>query len=394
MNNKESIMLEAARKLEDQIVAWRREFHMHPELGFHEERTSAKVTAVLEDLGYRVRTGVGRTGVVAELGEGHPVIGIRADMDALPIQEANDVSYASQVPGVMHACGHDAHTAIALGVATLLVQETFPGTIRFLFQPAEEIDDEEGFSGAPRMVEDGALEGMDRLLALHVDSTLKTGDIELGDGPSSAGDDSLTATIIGRGGHGAMPHEVVDPIFITSHVILALHGIVSRRLRPFEPAVVSIGSIHGGEAENVIPDRVTITGTIRYMNSVVQEQIHNEIKRALEVARTLGGDYEHEIEIGNPPMINDSGVVDRIRQVAIDLLGEERIQPPMPEMGAEDYGIFTSRVPGAMFGLGCLIEDDERVHHNARFDIDESCLPIGVAILTETALRFLRSTPT
>lgn len=191
-----------------------------------------------------------------------------------------------------------------------------------------------------------------------------------------------------------MPHEVVDPIYITSHVILALHGIVSRRLRPFEPAVVSIGSIHGGEADNVIPDHVKIAGTIRYMNTEVQEQIHDEIKRAMEVARTLGGDYELKIDVGDPPMINDSGVVERLRQVAIDLLGEERIQPPIPEMGAEDYGFFTSRVPGAMFGLGCMIEGDKRVHHNARFDIDERCLPIGVAILAEAALRFLRSEKT
>jgi amidohydrolase len=387
-------MLDSAHKLKDQLVTWRRDFHMHPELGFQEERTAAKVASILEDLGCRVRTGVGRTGVVAELGEGQPVIGIRADMDALPIQEANDVPYASQVPGVMHACGHDAHTAIALGVATLLAQETFPGTVRFLFQPAEETDDEEGFSGAPRMVEDGALEGVDSLLALHVDSTLETGDIELGDGPSSAGVDTLYATIIGRGGHAAMPHEVVDPIYITSHVILALHGIVSRRLRPFEPAVLSIGTIHGGEVDNVIPDCVEITGTIRYMNPEVQEQIHDEIKRALKIARTLGGDYDHKIEVGYPPMINDSSVVERLRQVAIDLIGEESVQLPIHEMGAEDFGFFSSRVPGAMFRLGCLIEGDERVHHSVRFDIDERCLPIGVAILTEAALRFLHSAQT
>jgi amidohydrolase len=183
----------------------------------------------------------------------------------------------------------------------------------------------------------------------------------------------------------------VDPIYITSHVILALHGIVSRRLRPFEPAVVSIGTIHGGEVDNVIPDRVEITGTIRYMNPEVQEQIHDEIKRALEIARTLGGDYEHKIEVGYPPMINDSGVVERLRQVAIDLLGEERIQPPIHEMGAEDFGFFSSLKPGAMFMLGCKIEGDERFHHNARFDIDERCLPIGVAVMAEAALRFLRN---
>ncbi|MCK4962064.1 MAG: amidohydrolase, partial [Anaerolineales bacterium] len=270
----------------------------------------------------------------------------------------------------------------------------FPGTVRFLFQPAEEVDDEEGISGAPRMVEDGALEGVDSVLALHVGSAVATGDIALGEGPSSAGVDGLVATIIGEGGHGAYPHKVVDPIYIASHVILALHGIVSRRLQPFEPAVVSIGSIHGGEADNVIPDRVEITGTIRYMKPEVQEQIQAEIKRALEVARTLGGDYEYEIGIGDPPMINDAQVVKLLREVAVDLLGEEHIQPPKKEMGAEDFGCFSSHVPGAMFGLGCLIEGDERVHHNARFDIDERCLPIGVAILTEAALRFLRSEKT
>jgi len=383
-------MLERARKIEDQLITWRRDFHQYPELGFQEKRTAARVAEVLESLGYNVRTGVGRTGVVADRGEGHPMIGIRADMDALPIQEVNDVPYASQNPGVMHACGHDAHTAIALGVATLLAQETFPGIVRFLFQPAEETDDEEGISGAPRMVEDGALEGVDSVLALHVDSTVATGDIALGEGPSSAGVDSLIATIIGEGGHGAYPHKVVDPIYIASHVILALHGIVSRRLQPFEPAVLSIGSIHGGEADNVIPDRVEITGTIRYMKPEVQEQIQAEIKRALEVARALGGDYVHKIEIGYPPMINDAEVVKLLREVAVDLLGKEHIQPPKQEMGAEDFGFFSSRVPGAMFRLGCLIEGDERVHHNTRFDIDERCLPIGVAVLAEAALRFLR----
>ena len=384
-------MLERARKIEDQLIAWRRDFHQHPELGFQENRTAARVAEVLESLGYKVRTGVGRTGVVADRGKGHPIIGIRADMDALPIQEANDVPYASQNPGVMHACGHDAHTAIALGVATLMAQETFPGTVRFLFQPAEEVADEEGISGAPRMVEDGALEGVDNVLALHVGSTITTGDIALGEGPSSAGVDALVATIIGEGGHGAYPHKVVDPIYIAGHVILALHGIVSRRLQPFEPAVVSIGSIHGGEADNVIPDRVEITGTIRYMKLEVQEQIQAEIVRALEVARTLGGDYEYEIGIGYPPMINDAQVVKLLREVAVDLLGEEHIQPPKQEMGAEDFGFFSSHAPGAMFELGCLIEGDERKHHNARFDIDEGCLPIGVAILAEAALRYLRS---
>ena len=179
-------MLQRAREIEKQLVAWRREFHSHPELSFQEIRTSARVAEVLESLGYHVRTGVGRTGIVTERGQGHPIIAIRADMDALPLQEANDVPYASQIPGVMHACGHDAHTAIAAGVATLLAQETYRGTIRFLFQPAEEVGDDEGISGAPRMVEDGAMEGVDKVLALHVDASVAVGDITIGAGPASS----------------------------------------------------------------------------------------------------------------------------------------------------------------------------------------------------------------
>jgi amidohydrolase len=340
-------------------------------------------------LGYRVRTGVGRTGVVAELGQGQPIVAIRADMDALPIQEANDVPYASRVPGVMHACGHDAHTAIGLGVATLLAQETFPGTVRFLFQPAEEVGDEEGISGAPRMVEDGAMEGVDAVLAVHVNVAVPVGDITIDAGPASAGVDTFYATIIGRGGHGAMPHIVVDPIYIAAQVILALHGIVSRRLHPTAPAVISIGSIHGGQAENVIPARVEMSGTIRFMEVEVQKQIHAEIERALGIAQVLGGDYALELEPGGLPMINDTGVVQLLREVGADLLGAGHLQVPKAEMGAEDFGAFSNLAPGAMFMLGCRIEGDERKAHNARFDIDERCLPVGTAILAEATLRLL-----
>jgi amidohydrolase len=382
-------VLKRADEIEEQLVAWRREFHMRPELGFQETRTAARVAEEMESLGYRVRTGVGRTGVVAELGQGQPIVAIRADMDALPIQEANDVPYASRVPGVMHACGHDAHTAIGLGVATLLAQETFPGTVRFLFQPAEEVGDEEGISGAPRMVEDGAMEGVDAVLAVHVNVAVPVGDITIDAGPASAGVDTFYATIIGRGGHGAMPHIVVDPIYITAQIILALHGIVSRRLHPTAPAVISIGSIHGGQAENVIPGRVEMSGTIRFMEVEVQKQIHAEIERALGIAQVLGGDYALEFELGGLPMINDTGVVQLLREVGTDLLGAGHLQAPKAEMGAEDFGVFSNLAPGAMFMLGCRIEGDERKAHNARFDIDERCLPVGAAILAEATLRLL-----
>jgi amidohydrolase len=382
-------MLERAKALQEDLVRWRRAIHQQPELGFQEFKTAELVAETLRSLGLKVRTNVGKTGVVGYLGEGKPVVALRADMDALPIQEANDVPYASRIPGVMHACGHDAHTAILLGVAKLLRDEKLPGQVRFLFQPAEEVSDEEGISGAPRMVEDGAMEGVDAVLALHVDATTPVGDIVLGAGPSSAGVDTFYATVIGQGGHGSAPHKVVDPIYIAGHVILALHGIVSRRMDPFDQAVLSIGSIHGGQADNVIPDRVEMTGTIRFLKPEVQKQIHAEIERALGVARAMGGDYELKIEIGSPPMINDAGVVDLLRQVATDLLGAEHIQPPKQHMGGEDFGCFSALAPGAMFGLGCQIEGDERQTHNPRFDIDERCLSIGAAILAEAARRYL-----
>jgi amidohydrolase len=383
-------MLERALKIQDQLVQWRREFHRHPELGFHEGRTAALVAEVLRSQGYRVRTGVGRTGVVGERGEGEPVVAIRADMDALPLQEANNVPYASIVPGVMHACGHDGHTAIALGVATLLAQEAFPGTVRLLFQPAEEVADEEGLSGAARMIEDGAMEGVGAVLALHLFAAAPVGDMTVEAGPSSAGVASFSATIQGQGVHGAYPHKGLDPIYIAGHVILALHGIVSRRLDPFDAAVLSVGSIHGGQADNVIPEKVEISGTIRYKSVEVKKRLFVEIERALAIAKALGGDYELTFSGGSLPVINDERLVKLLHEVAGDLLGSEHVIPPEKGMGAEDFSDLTTVAPGAMFRLGCRIDGDERKLHSPRFDMDERCLPIGAAILAEAALRFLR----
>jgi len=383
-------MLDRARAIQDQLTAWRRDIHSHPELGFQEARTSALVAEQLSALGYRVRAAVGRTGVVGERGAGHPIVALRADMDALPIQEASDVAYASRTPGVMHACGHDCHTAILLGVARLLSEEDFPGTLRLLFQPAEETQDDEGKSGAQRMIEDGAIDGVDLALALHVDAQTPVGKITLAAGRINAGVDAFEATITGRGGHGAYPHLAVDPILIAGHVILALHGIVSRRIHPRDPAVISIGTIHGGKAGNVIPQHVRIKGTIRYTEVEVQEKLHAEIDRAFQIAQTLGGDYALTIDRGYPPMVNSQEAVDLVRQVAEDLLGAENIKPRRQEMGAEDFGYFSAISSGAMFNLGCRIEGDERFHHHPRFDVDERCLPIGAAILARAALHRLR----
>jgi amidohydrolase len=383
-------MLEKAKAIEKQIVEWRRDFHMHPELGFTESRTSAKVAEVCEQLGYRVRRGVGRTGVVADFGSGKPIVAIRADMDALPILEANKVPYASQNPGVMHACGHDSHTAMALGAASLLVKEKFPGTVRFLFQPSEEIGDDEGISGAPRMIENGAMEGVDFVIAQHVDAVAAAGTIGIESGPTSGGVDSWFGKVIGRGGHGAKPEVTIDPFVITAHVIFALNSIISRHINPFDPAVVSIGSVNGGFTQNVIPDHVDITGTLRYADFKVQKQIHEEITRAFEISKTLGGNYELKIEIGDPPLVNNPEVSDLIHTVGVDLLGSENVSPIEKTLGAEDFGRFLEHAPGAMFTLGVRINSDPRQIHNQRFDLNEDALPIGTAVLAESALRFLR----
>ncbi len=384
-------MLEKAQSLHKKMSDWRRDFHMHPELGFQEKRTSAMVAETMDQMGYLVRRGVGRTGVVADLGNGKPMIAIRADMDALPLQESNRVAYVSQNPGVMHACGHDSHTAMALGAATLLSQEKFPGAIRFLMQPSEEIADPEGLSGAPRMIQDGAMDGVDMVIALHVDPSAPAGSIRIQAGPASGGVDSWFAEIIGKGGHGAQPHQTIDPFYIAAHIILAINGIISRRVDPFDPAVVSIGSLNGGFTQNVIPERVKLTGTLRFTAKRVQEQIHAEIRRAFEIAHSLGGEYDLKFEIGTPPMINSVDASNLIAEVASGMIGSQNVLPWKDDLGAEDFGCFLELAPGAMFTLGSASEEFQRQAHNPDFDIDESCLPVGAAMLAETALRYLRA---
>ncbi len=384
--------LEQARRLQDTLVAWRRDIHMHPELSFQEFRTARLVADTLRDMGLEVETGVGKTGVVAHLGEGRPVIGIRADMDALPIHEANDVPYCSQTPGVMHACGHDAHTAILLGVARLLTDmpDRPAGEIRFLFQPSEEDEDAEGKSGAQRMIDDGALHGVDSVIALHVASGIESGKIRIEDGYASAAVDSFEAVVIGEGCHGAYPQYGTDPIFILAQVINAIHGIRARRVNPTRGAVISIGSVHGGDANNVIPNEVKLNGTIRSFDEETRQQLWDELDKAFGVARALGGDYRLTIRRGYPAMHNDSGVAGLIRQVTEDLLGSDHLHIEDTGMGAEDFSYMTNLAPGAMFMLGAKLDEVNRPHHSPIFNLDESVLSTGVAMLTESTLRLLR----
>jgi len=383
-------MLKQAHAISEELIEWRRDFHMHPEIGFELHRTSKIVADELEKMGYRVKRGVGKTGVVAEIGEGGKVIAIRADMDALPILEQNEYEYVSQNKGAMHACGHDSHTAMALGAALLLSKEKLPGRVRFLFQPCEETTDEEGKSGAQRMSAEGAMDGVDYIIAQHVDPQKPVGTIGINAGPNSGGVDSWYGVITGKGGHGAHPDKTIDPFYLLAHVILALNGIVSRRINPFEPAVVSIGSISGGFTENVIPDKVKITGTLRFTDEGVHQKILAEIRRAFDIAKTLGGDYELKIETGGPPMINDQAVADLIEKTGQDMLGPENVHEIEKTLGAEDVGEFMKYAPGAMFTLGTQKKvHEEYLLHHPKFDLDERALPIGTAMLVETAKRFL-----
>lgn len=388
-------MLDKALQLNDEIIRLRRVIHANPELSFQEYQTAALVADTLAEIGgYRVRTQVGKTGVIADLGETGPLIAIRADMDALPIIEANDVPYCSCTPGVMHACGHDAHTAILLGVAHMLrqsqLEEPWRGRVRLLFQPAEEAFDENNISGATAMIDDGALEGVDAVIALHVSADQPSGRFLFQDGPSLAAVDSFDAWIRGDGAHGAYPHTGSDPIYMLAPILTALYAIPSRRINPLFPSVVSIGQVAGGAASNVIPNEVVLRGTLRSFQPEVREQLWRDVESALKLSEHMGGSYELNIIKGYPAMINDAGANGWMRAVTGDLLGEAAVHNVQFGMGAEDFAYMTQRARGAMFMLGAAVpEGPPRHHHTSIFDIDEGVLAPGAAVLAETARRFV-----
>ena len=388
-------MLKNAMNLKDELIRIRRDIHKHPELGFQEFRTAALVSETLEEIGLKPQNGVGRTGVVADIGLGDgPMIALRADMDALPIHEQNNVPYRSENDGVMHACGHDAHTAMLLGAAHLLKQslakDEWQGKVRLLFQPSEESFDEDGISGASAMISDDALEGVDAAVALHVISDLPAGICYYDDGFSLASVDAFKAWIRAEGGHGAYPHNGYDPLAMLGPILHAIYAIPSRRINPLRRSVVSLGQIHGGSASNVIPREVFLEGTIRSFEKEVREQLWVEVENALKMSESMGGAYELQIQKGYPAMINSIEVNGWIRSVAGDLIGDDRLEEMEFGMGSEDFAYMTSAVNGAMFMLGAAVgPEDKRYHHTDTFDIDEGILPEGAAILAETARRFV-----
>lgn len=379
----------AAESLRMRLVSLRREIHARPEYGFREHETARLVTATLGELGARARQGVAKTGVIGELGEGQPVVAIRADMDALPIAEATGLAFASQTPNMMHACGHDAHVACALGAAMLLAKSSFTGTVRFIFQPSEEQKDEEGQSGAMRMLDEGALEDVRAIIALHT-RALPAGCIGVTSGLTLAANDTIKITIQGRAAHGAHPEEGIDAIAIAAQVIAAMQQIVSRRLPAHLPAVVSITTIHGGVKENVIAERVELGGTIRSTGGEARVRLLTELERALDVGRALGATSELRVFEMYPVTMNDAEVTAAIRAAAVEVLGAERVLEMPFDPWAEDFGYMTARVPGAMFWLGVTSSRVQHpVWHSSSFDLDEDALPVGAAVLAASVLRLL-----
>jgi IAA-amino acid hydrolase len=390
-------LLERAKGLHEQIRSWRREIHRYPELTFTEQCTASLVNATLVGLGIPTETEVAKTGVVGHIagGEG-PVVGLRADMDALPITEINTTDFNSTRPGIMHACGHDAHTAMLLGAATILKEladeQRLPGSVRLLFQPSEEAQDEEGKSGGMRMVEEGALQGLDAVFGLHVDASHDVGVVATREGPMMAAADRFHLVIRGSGGHAARPQATVDPIVLSAHVINAIQHIISRRLNPLDPGVITIGTINGGTVENVIPDTVTLTGTIRSFTPEARETLHKELEKACRIVEPLGGSIEFEINWGYPPTSNSPEATAVAVDALSELLGPENVQLADQGMGAEDFSFMAQCAPGCFIRLG--VHDPawgDQVYnvHRADFRMDEDALPVGAAALAAAALNWM-----
>ncbi|MDQ0206714.1 M20 metallopeptidase family protein [Alkalicoccobacillus murimartini] len=386
-----------AEALADKISGWRRHMHKHPELSFQEKETGEYVSSILKGIsGLEVQTHMAGYGVVGRFSTGEgPTIALRADMDALPIQEENEHEYASLHNGVMHACGHDAHTAILLGAVHLITdqlrQSKWRGTILFLFQPAEETIDDSGRSGAVYMIEEGVLENVDAVLALHMCPWLAVGEMQVHDGASMASVDVFKGTIEGTGGHGAYPHFGTDPIWIMNHVLTNLYSLINRRISALDPAVISVGKIEAGQASNIIPSKVTIEGTIRAYQEQTRDALHSHVEDAFALATPLGGQGECTIIRGEPSLYNHPSINQTLIQTVHSLYPQMKVIHAPFGMGGEDFSYMTQKTKGSMFFLGCAMPDGVvRDLHTPIFDIDEECLPIGAAILTDYVIQFLK----
>jgi amidohydrolase len=388
--------LSEALALFEYTQSLRRDFHAHPELGFHEDRTAGIIAKELTALGLEVRTGVGGTGVVALLEGANPgpVVLVRADMDALPISEETGAPYASQNPGVMHACGHDGHTAILLTVAKLLNshRSQLSGTVKYMFQPAEE-----GMGGAERMIEDDVLENpkVDVALALHVWNEKPVGWIGIASGPVMAGAEIFKIKVQGKGGHGAVPHLSVDPILASAQIVTALQGIVARNVAPLQTAVVSVCTIHGGETFNVIPPAVEMTGTIRTFEPAVRTLVQERFEKTVHsISEGMGCLADIEMQLLTPATINNPETAMCVQAAARCLFSEADINTTnYITMGSEDFAFILEKVPGCFFFIGSANPEKglDAGHHHPKFDIDEAALPRGAALMVATIIDLLKS---
>ena len=369
------------KDIEKSIIDWRRDFHRYPELGFDEHRTSKIIGEALKEMGLAPKMNVGKTGVTADLtfGEG-PTIALRADMDALPMQETSGLDFSSKHDGVMHACGHDGHMAMLLGAAKVLIQngDIFNGTVRFIFQPAEE-----GAGGARYMIEDGCLDGVDEIYGIHVWNYQPVGEVGITDGPVLAAADMFDIKIKGIGGHGAAPQGTVDAVVVASHLVQALQTIVSRNTNPLESTVVTIGTINGGHNFNIIADEVTLSGTARAYTEENRNLIKTRMTEIIDgVAKTFGAEISFDYEDGYPPTINHTDPVNKVLKAAERVVGEKAGMPYL-SMGGEDFSYYLQKIPGCFFFVGSAPNDQklfETPHHCSHFTMDERALLVGPSI--------------
>ncbi len=385
-------ILSRVQQITDEIIAWRREIHRWPELGGQEVQTCALIVETLEKLGVAYQ--IVDTGVIGFIKGGQPgkTIALRADLDCLPVQEDTGLEFSSQRPGLMHACGHDAHTAMLLGAAKVLVQlaPSLHGNIKLFFQPSEESHP----GGALKLIAAGALEQVDLVVGLHVLPLLPKGSLGVKAGTIMAAADTFELKIVGRGGHGAAPHLTIDPIVIAAEVILGLQTIASRRVDPQEPVVITVAAIHGGEVNNIIPQEVYLKGTVRTLSPELRAQAPSLLEQKISgIVQSAGGDFSLDYRLGYPALVNDQQAVQLVTASALKVLGPDGVSNlEKASMSGEDFAYYAQQVPACFAFLGTGITGQEPVHwHSPHFIVDEETLPIGTAILVQTAVDFITS---
>lgn len=385
-------LFERAKSIKDDVIGYRRHIHANPELSFEENKTAEFVVETLKKFGLKPKIGVGGTGVTVDIGQGKTVA-IRADMDALPIEEENDLPHCSRNKGVMHACGHDVHTACALGAAQLLAANPPEnGCVRIVFQPAEEATNGDGMSGAGLMIKDGAFADVESVVALHVFPELESGKIALKSGPLLAACDKFDIKVQGKGSHGAWPELGVDAVVVACQIVQAIQTVVSRRVSALEPVVITVGGIKSSTyRSNIVADSVELTGTVRYFHPETHAVVREELEKACRIAEVMGGSYELYYITENPAVVNDPAVVQVVHKVVSEMVGEDKIEEASMKMGAEDFSFLSEKYPSCFICLGVEIPGSERFLHTATFDINEDAIPLGVATLTASALSLLQA---